>query len=915
MMRSAFGILLLFCVGITFLPAKKNILSMIQEKQWQPGVLIVKMKSTVPIFPKIEIASELLSLKTKYSVQSIDRLITSVPKHVMVGREVLERIFIFRTSVSANILLLARELSQESSVEYAEPNYILTSHSTPNDPLFNQIHPLAIVQADTAWSIQKGDSTVVIGIIDTGVDWDHPDLAASIWKNVNEIPGNNIDDDGNGFIDDVRGWDFLENGFDAFFGEDSAAQDNDPMDFNGHGTHVAGIAAGCTNNGIGIASLSWGCKIMPLRIGWHTKNGNGFGYSADMAKAFVYAADNCASICNLSFGTTGAVLDGALYAFKNGVVIVNSAGNSNSDESSVLGSQSWALSVAATNSDDKKASYSTFHSSVDVSAPGGDFSSGNFQGFLSTIIHPSSFYGNQEYAQFQGTSMASPFVASLAGLIKSKHRNWSPAKIMFQIVETADNIDSKNPLFVKKLGSGRINALRALTETVSAKPKLNIISVVVDDSKSGNGNGLLDPGETANINCIVRNDWGDALNATAELRCTNPSVSIVKNISSYGTIYGISNIDSSQKRCADEGFKIAVNANALPQSISFNVTIMSEGGYATQLPFELTISAKLLFVDDDDGLNNVEQYYINSFNHLGIVYDSWNRNANGELPFDYLQKYKAVVWACEWAFPSLDISDRNILTTYLNSGGNLFLSGQDIGWDLADSVGSEFLLSNGASKVFYEKYLKTKYISDDAKNDILSGIYSNNISNTLMISRYQPGRTFSEQFPDVIDTVNGSNYCFLFNGGIFIGRGGAISYSKDYKLVHFGFGGFESISDSVKRNIVMERIVKFLSPEIVMTNVSSKNSNQIPIAFSLEQNFPNPFNPLTKIRYSISQPSFVTLKVYDMLGREIQTLIQSYQTKGEYRIPFNASDCASGIYYYRLSTPQFVDTKKMILLK
>ncbi len=914
-MRPAYGIYLLFCVGITFLSAKNNVPYSLQEKQWQPGVLIVKMKLTAPTYRKIEIASELLSLKTKYSVQAIDRLITSVPKHVMVGREVLERIFIFKTSASTNLLLLARELSQEPSVEYAEPNYILHSHSIPNDPLVNQIYPLGIIHADSAWNIQKGDSDVVIGIIDTGVDWDHPDLAPSIWKNVNEIPGNNIDDDGNGFIDDVRGWDFVENTFDAFPGEDSTTQDNDPMDFDGHGTHVAGIAAGTTNNGIGIASLAWGCKIMPLRIGWHSKDGNGLGYASDMAKAFVYAAENGASICNLSFGTTGAVLDGAKYAFKNGVVIVNSAGNSSSDESAVLGSQSWALSVAATNSEDKKASYSTFNSSVDVSAPGGDFSSGNFQGFLSTIIHPSTFYGNQEYVQFQGTSMSSPLVASLAGLIKSQHKNWTPSQIMFQIVGTADNIDSKNPLYVKKLGSGRINALRALTETIVAKPKFKIISVSVDDSKNGNGNRLLDPGETVNINCIIRNEWGDALNAEAELRSNNSAISITKNKSHYGTVYGISHLDSSQHGSLDEGFTININASALPQTILFTITITSDAGYSVELPFELTISAKLLFVDDDDGLNNVEQYYFNALKHLGVTFDTWNRNSQGELPFDYLQKYKVVVWACEWAFPSLDISDRNILTAYLNSGGGLFLSGQDIGWDLADSSGSEFLLSNGASKIFYEKYLKAKYISDDAKNNNLTGVSGNSISENMTIVRNQPGRSSSEQFPDVIDPINGSNYCFIYNGGDFVGKNGAISYSKEFKVVYFGFGGFESISDSVKRNIVMERVIKFLSPEITMLNVSSELSHQTPTSFSLEQNYPNPFNPVTKIRYSISQPAFVTLKVYDMLGKEIQTLIQSYQDRGEYRIPFNASDYASGVYYYRLSASQFVDTKKMILLK
>ncbi|MDP1677737.1 MAG: S8 family serine peptidase [Bacteroidota bacterium] len=908
-------IILLTCLTILFAYAKGNNLPQHSEKQWQPGMLIVKMKSTAQSLRKNQFASELQTLQSKYSVYSIDRLITSTVKTKTIGREELERIFILKTDESTDILSLAQKIALEPSVEYAEPNYILQSHSVPNDPLLNQVYPLGIVHADSAWSIQKGDSTVIIGIIDTGVDWDHPDLAGSIWNNADEIPGNNIDDDGNGFIDDIRGWDFLENGINADLGEDSTTQDNNPMDFNGHGTHVAGIAAGSTNNGIGIASLSWGCKIMPLRIGWHTKTGSGVGNSADMAKAFVYAADNGASICNLSYGTSGAVLDGALYAFKNGVVIVNSAGNSNSDEVSLLGAQSWALSVASTNSEDKKSWYSSFNSSVDVSAPGGDSQSGNFLKFLSTIVNPSPFYGNNLYTSFEGTSMASPFVASLAGLVKSQHKNWSPAEIMFQIVETVDNIDSKNPSYAKKLGSGRINALRALTETVVAKPKLKFISVIIDDNTGGNGNGLLDPGETANINCTIRNEWGDAINLNADLSTANQNVSITKSTCSYGTLYGISHIDSSQQGSSDKGFTVNINANALPQTISFTITLTSTNGYSVQLPFDVKVSAKLLIVDDDDGSNNIEQYYYKALNRLGIVYDTWDRNTQGSLPVDYLQKYKVVVWLCEWAFPALDSSDRNVLTAYLNSGGSLFLSGQDIGWDLADSTGDEYLNSKGASKKFYETYLKTKYISDDAKNDGLLGIVGNSVSDNLAITRNQPGRSAPEQFPDVIDTINGSKYCFLYNGGSFIGKGGAVTYSKEYKLVHFTFGGFESITDSSKRNTIMERVIKFLSPDLIVSNIIDEAQSQQPFTFSLEQNYPNPFNPTTTIQFTVPLASKVILKVYDMLGREISMLINTEQQSGIYNIQFDASKLSSGIYFYRISSGSFTDIKKMMLIK
>lgn len=917
------GIFILIIFGLLSLLGKSKVSFQHNEKNWRPGTVIVKFKKNNTSFQNINRSNlDIQSILQKYHAKSIEPIIKYSDGSPLIGREELDRIFIVRFDESKNLGSRLDELSKDPMIEYAEPDVILKSHSIPNDPLLNQIYPLSIIRADSAWSIQQGDSNVIIGIIDTGVDWDHPDLATSIWSNKNEIPDNNIDDDNNGFIDDIRGWDFLENGIDAYIGEDSSTQDNNPMDFDGHGTHVAGIAAGTTNNGIGISSLGWGCRIMPLRIGWHTKDGNGAGYSSDMAKALVYATENGASICNLSYGTSGAVLDAALFAYKNGVLIVNSAGNSHSEEPSVLGSQSWALSVAATNSEDKKASYSTFHSTVDVSAPGGDFSSGNSNGFLSTIVLPSNFYQNNEYIQFQGTSMASPLVAALAGLIKSQHKNWSPAEIMFQIVETADNIDNLNPKYSHKLGSGRINAVRALSEFVVAKPKLKIVSIRIDDSNGGNNNGLLDPGESVSLQCILKNDWGDSHNTNGIISCNNVDISIVKNSSNYGTVFGISHLDSSEHGSIDGGYQINVSPNALPQTFSFKLNILSDEGITEQLPFDVRLHANLLFVDDDDGENNIQQYYVNAFNQLGISYDTWNRKSQDVIPFDYLNKYKAVIWACEWSFPSLDITDRNILTTYLNNGGSLFISGQDIGWDLADSTGNEFILSNGASKLFYENYLKSKYKSDDAKTDSLSGIPESIVSNNLMIVRNQPGRSNSDQYPDVIDTTNGSNFCFVYEGGDFNRNGGAIIYSKEYRLVNFAFGGFESIIDATQRKTIMQRIVKFLSPEIKMTNSVNESSTQTLISFSLEQNYPNPFNPITVINYQIPFNSRVNIKIYDLLGRELITLLNDIKNSGNHSIFFNASKLSSGIYFYRIESTSiteshsyFTDTKKMVYLK
>ncbi len=783
-----------------------------QQKQYRPGIVIVKLKPQNSQLQKIDAASTLNQLQSNYRIAAPEQLFpTTLTKKKMIGVEELERIFTFQVYGATDVEALSKKIAQDPSVEYAQPDYLMYADFVPNDPLYAQVYPLGIVKAEQAWDIQKGDSTVVIAVIDTGVDWDHPDLAAAIWNNKNEIPNNGIDDDANGFIDDIRGWDFVNIGPGAAAGEDSITEDNNPMDFNGHGTHVAGIAAGVTNNGVGISSLGGGCKIMPIRIGWHTASGQGTGYTSSMAKGFVYSANNGASVANLSFGSDAVAAEGARYAFKNGVVVCHSAGNSNTDVAGAVGALPEALSIAATNSVDGKASYSTFNKSVDISAPGGDFSSGNLKGFLSTVVTPSSLY-TSAYVEFQGTSMAAPFVAALAGLIKSKNKSWTPAQIMFQITGTADNIEGNLIAGHKgKMGAGRINALRALSETPSAAlPKLVFIDYKINDAVGGNGNGILEPGENAKIIVTVRNEWGDAQNLSATLSATHWTTNVTKANSNFGLFYGISKIDSSQRGNLNDEFTIAISADAIPQVIPFTVTFNAAGGYTQQFSFNITLGSRLLLVDDDDGSVNVENYYTSVLNTLGTVYDIWDRSKQGAPPFSVLQNYQAVIWSCEWAFPSLDAADRTSISTYLNSGGKLFLSGQDVAWDLGDPTGPEFVASSGASKTFLETYLKAKYVDDDALHGTLQGVASDTIGNGLTIVRNQPGRASTNQYPDVIDTTGGSVYSFKYSGGSFVGRGGAILFSKNYKLAFFGFGGFESITDSTKRVEVMERMLKWM---------------------------------------------------------------------------------------------------------
>jgi subtilisin family serine protease len=324
------------------------------------------------------------------------------------------------------------------------------------------------IRAISGWYHAKGSESVVIAIADSGVDWQHPDLGGtgpdyldgSIWDNSLERNGNpSIDDDGNGKIDDVRGWDFIDflpGGFPApenSPSQDASVEDADPMDYEGHGTLVAGCAGATTNNGVGVAGASWGCAVMPLRIGY-LPDGASVGIVGMhwAARAMDYARIKGARVFNASWGSSdsGGLGTATTAAINAGIVIVTAAGNDNDETASYLASRSNVLSVAAVNGNDVKAGFSSYGTWVDVSAPGVSVYATTFNRFGSG--------GTQHtYGSASGTSFASPIVAGVVGLYRSFNPAATGAVTRAAIIAAVDDIDALNPGFVGKLGSGRIN--------------------------------------------------------------------------------------------------------------------------------------------------------------------------------------------------------------------------------------------------------------------------------------------------------------------------------------------------------------------------------------------------------------------------------------------------------------------------
>lgn len=777
--------------------------------QWDyvPGKVIVKFKS---VAQSAAVAQQLTRVQGRFSILSSKPLfqVTKTSKATRsrkVEQEVgLDRVFVLSVPESTDIPAMVGVLQSDPAVEYAEPDYLIPIEANPvepNDPLYGNQEHLPQIHAPEAWDVAIGDTNVVIGIIDTGTDWDHPDLAANIWRNEDEVI-DGVDNDGNGFVDDIRGWDFVDNGTDVAVGEDGDVPDNDPMDFDGHGTHTSGIAAAVTDNDIGVSSISWRARIMPLRIGWHTTAGQGLGRSSFMAQAYVYAADNGASVTNLSFGNSEAVLDGARYAFESGVVVVTSAGNGNNELGDPLSLSDFSISVAAVDDRDRKASYSTYGDWVKVAAPGGDQPAGR-PGILSTVF-------NDSYARYSGTSMASPLTAGLAALVRSAHPEMSAAEVIFQVVETADNIDAGNGNYIGKLGAGRINAYRALTEEVHPLPRLTMVGVSVDDQLGGDDNGRLDAGEQALISIELKNVWGDATNLTAVLSTDDWAVDVSKSSANFGTIPGLTDLNNNRGDNASDTFVLSTSAEALPHRVHFNLELTADNGYHEVKPFSLALSPSVLLVDDDDGVNNVEGFYTSVLDSLGVSYDVHEHVTAGTPSFEQLRNYPSVIWLCEWAFPSLDEEDRLALSLYLGEGGNLFVSGQDIGWDLNDPASgfdNQFNLSNGQSKIFYEGFLHARYLADDSDFSNLTGVSGDPIGDGLAIDVFQPGRSSSEQFPSEIEPIAPAQSIFNYPNG----NSGAVRFADGFRVVYFAFGGYEAIVQADQRNIVLPRVLNWLN--------------------------------------------------------------------------------------------------------
>ncbi len=417
--------------------------------QFTPGELLIRVSPRAQAeLEYLHAKSPLQKLHDRMGVRSVYRLFPHVTHPE--SNPNLERIYLLRFQIPIDLHTINASYAAHPLIEATEFNYIRQTQASeiiPNDPRFEEQWNLSLIDMPGAWAIEKGDPEVIIAVVDTGFDYTHEDLASQTWVNAGEIPDNGIDDDNNGYIDDVNGWDFSEPPKSDGNGK-SQNGDNDPIDESGHGTHVAGIVGAAVDNDLGISGIAWNCTLMPIR-------GAGVRGIRDnrSAAAIVYAVDNGARVINMSWGgreRSFVLRDAVDYAYARGVLMVAASGNGSEGASIFPAGYRKVISVAATEQHKQKFYQSNFGASIDIGAPGNVI--------LSTHI-------NNRYRPLSGTSMATAHVSGVAALIISKRPSLTHQEVRQILLSTTDPITESPGL----VGAGNLNAARALMASSSLK--------------------------------------------------------------------------------------------------------------------------------------------------------------------------------------------------------------------------------------------------------------------------------------------------------------------------------------------------------------------------------------------------------------------------------------------------------------
>lgn len=847
-------------------------------------------------------------------------------------------------------------------VAYAEPRYVYATHGiansvreidealaafNPNDPSIGQQYFIGRIKCPDAWGINattaRGDTNVVIGIVDTGTDIDHPDLKSKIKYNYKD-PVNNVDDDNDGYIDNFRGWDVSD-------------KDNNPNVDNAnnvHGSHVSGCAAAATNNGAGVASPGFNCKFLPVKSSKASTTGvidNGY-------EGIIYAADHGCQIINNSWGgPAGGQFgqDAITYATINKqCLVVASAGNDSKEQTNYPAAYNYVLSVAATTSTDAKSSFSTFAYSVDVCSPGG--------GIYSTVY-------NNTYTSMDGTSMAGPICAGAAGIVKSFFPSYTGLQVGEQLKVTADNIYAvgSNSSYKDKLGTGRINLYRALTES-SPSVKMSPITII-----DGNDNVFI-AGDTLLITGKFVNYLAAASNVTATLSSTNTDVTILNPALNVGSLATLATFDVNKSNA----YKVLIKSSASTnEKVLFKINC-ADGAYSGDQYFSVTVNVDYINIDINDvASTNTSRGRIGynasdiAAGGLGFVYNDTSSltyeaglmigvssskvsdnvrgsGTTGDVDFVSTQAVKERIPALKSEFETFGVFNDNGASSkigvqvkhntyaWTTAGDRKYIifeyiiknvSGASISnlyagilsdWDITErTAGNNKAATNSGNKLGYaysavdpKLYagirLLTKgpflhYAIDNVAGggggvdiqDKTNQFSTGEKYTTLSTNRAAAGEAAATG-GDILSVVSSGPFTIANNDTVKVAF--AILAGNDLN---------ELITSSQNAQIKYDNVVTDISTAFAVNS-----------EFVLKQNYPNPVNDAkTIIEFNIPEKAQAELALYNSIGQKIKTVFNSQLNAGTHQWNVDVSELNNGLYFYELKAGNQKATMKMIIQK
>jgi serine protease len=838
---------------------------------------------------------------------------------------------------------VARKLGQTADVLWAEPRFVHELAYDVNDPSESQQWYLAQISAPEAWDVTKSDASIIIGVVDTGVDWDHADLAANIWNNADETPGNGADDDGNGYVDDVRGWDFYGT---------SGTPDNDPdEDAADHGTHVAGIAAAATDNGVGVAGVGFNATIMPVKCSQHDQRSpeTGSPYILNGYEGVQYAADNGAKVINCSWGGYGYSILGQTtidYAISQGALVVAAAGNDASTDPHYPSAYEGVLSVAATTQSDARAYFSNYGETIDVCAPG--------------VSMYNTWYPNT-YTSIQGTSMASPVVAGLAALACDVYPTYTPEQIGELIRASCDDVSAANPGYDGMLGAGRVNALTTVAS--SGQKSARVVDFQFSDANTGDGDGVFDPGETVELIVSGVNYLEPTSALEIVLAPEYASLATVTagsfSVGAVGTLGEFAN--------ASDPFVIELATDLLSNAeIPFLVTL-SDGAYsATQLvsvvanPTYYDFSANDIRMTVTGAGNLGFNDYPANLQGLGFLYQE-SDNMLFEGAFLLSADGGRLSNAARGADQDFQDADFEIVRPYTVETPGVFSDADGYGVfndDRSDSPVNVRVHMNsyGFADAPHNGYVIMRYrvvnTGGAALSNLRAGLFFDwdVVDGSGDVAAYDETGAFGYVRQDdgdpayhigvgVVSAHEDNCYSILnddtrlwqiYDGFDDTEKFGAMATAKASAgpgdISHVVSAGPVGLPQDDTLDVAFA-IAAGLSVEDLrdaFTNARAKwnailtdveDAPPAPREYALAQNFPNPFNPSTTLEFSLPQAAHASLSIFNPLGEEVARLVDEPRSAGTHRVSFDASNLSAGVYFYRLRAGDFSQTRKMTLLK